>query len=176
MIVFFFFSSRRRHTRCLSDWSSDVCSSDLARGGRHGRGPARRRRQARDRGHPAGDEALTFRSLRALTVVILAVGLTAGPARAAEPDPFAPILHALDYLGVDYPSAVKDGKVLDQGEYEEQLEFATSVRTMIAGLPARPERAALDATAVGLVGAIRDKRPGEEVTAIASDLRRRIID
>src|SRR5205814_7399217 len=28
--VMFFFSSRRRHTRCLSDWSSDVCSSDLA--------------------------------------------------------------------------------------------------------------------------------------------------
>src|SRR5882724_4677323 len=27
--VWFFFSSRRRHTRCLSDWSSDVCSSDL---------------------------------------------------------------------------------------------------------------------------------------------------
>src|SRR5438045_9360095 len=27
----FFFSSRRRHTRCLSDWSSDVCSSDLER-------------------------------------------------------------------------------------------------------------------------------------------------
>src|SRR5205814_5722689 len=26
---YFFFSSRRRHTRCLSDWSSDVCSSDL---------------------------------------------------------------------------------------------------------------------------------------------------
>src|SRR5258705_1212524 len=28
-LIFFFFSSRRRHTRCLSDWSSDVCSSDL---------------------------------------------------------------------------------------------------------------------------------------------------
>src|SRR5258705_661252 len=28
-VYFFFFSSRRRHTRCLSDWSSDVCSSDL---------------------------------------------------------------------------------------------------------------------------------------------------
>src|SRR5262249_60137863 len=26
----FFFSSRRRHTRLVSDWSSDVCSSDLA--------------------------------------------------------------------------------------------------------------------------------------------------
>src|SRR2546422_8885092 len=29
MGLFFFFSSRRRHTRCSRDWSSDVCSSDL---------------------------------------------------------------------------------------------------------------------------------------------------
>src|SRR3989442_8695040 len=28
-INFFFFSSRRRHTRCGRDWNSDVCSSDL---------------------------------------------------------------------------------------------------------------------------------------------------
>src|SRR3989449_10235827 len=28
-LCFFFFSSRRRHTRCSRDWSSDVCSSDL---------------------------------------------------------------------------------------------------------------------------------------------------
>src|SRR5690349_22251688 len=30
VFFFFFFSSRRRHTRSLRDWSSDVCSSDLA--------------------------------------------------------------------------------------------------------------------------------------------------
>src|SRR5207245_5407817 len=30
IFCFFFFSSRRRHTRCYRDWSSDVCSSDLA--------------------------------------------------------------------------------------------------------------------------------------------------
>src|SRR6266850_4212451 len=29
-VVGFFFSSRRRHTRLQGDWSSDVCSSDLA--------------------------------------------------------------------------------------------------------------------------------------------------
>src|SRR6266496_5166628 len=29
MLVFFFCSSRRRHTSSLRDWSSDVCSSDL---------------------------------------------------------------------------------------------------------------------------------------------------
>src|SRR3712207_7044580 len=29
IFLFFFFSSRRRHTRYWRDWSSDVCSSDL---------------------------------------------------------------------------------------------------------------------------------------------------
>src|SRR5690242_20858664 len=37
---FFFFSSRRRHTRLTCDWSSDVCSSDLRL--QFGFGPARR--------------------------------------------------------------------------------------------------------------------------------------
>src|SRR6266480_3914068 len=37
---FFFFSSRRRHTRLTCDWSSDVCSSDLADAAHAKRGPA----------------------------------------------------------------------------------------------------------------------------------------
>src|SRR3989475_7981489 len=41
--LFFFFSSRRRHTRFDCDWSSDVCSSDLG-------AEMNRRRQVRDRG------------------------------------------------------------------------------------------------------------------------------
>src|SRR5207249_7160440 len=40
-IVYFFFSSRRRHTRSKRDWSSDVCSSDLV--GREHRVPRRSR-------------------------------------------------------------------------------------------------------------------------------------
>ena len=82
----------------------------------------------------------------------------------------------LDYLGVDYPEAVKDGKVADQGEYDEQVEFAANVRAMTAQLPARPERAGLEASAARLAGAIRDKRPGDEVARIAGELRGRIIE
>src|SRR5215204_7113649 len=41
-MLFFFFSSRRRHTRSLCDWSSDVCSSDL----RHDRCRRQHRRTA----------------------------------------------------------------------------------------------------------------------------------
>src|SRR6266542_4826179 len=42
---FFFFSSRRRHTRCYRDWSSDVCSSDL--GSRSGKTPRPRAQRTR---------------------------------------------------------------------------------------------------------------------------------
>src|SRR6266480_598357 len=45
-LLYFFFSSRRRHTRLTCDWSSDVCSSDL----RPRRARARRRRRCTARG------------------------------------------------------------------------------------------------------------------------------
>src|SRR5262245_43523286 len=32
------------------------------------------------------------------------------------------IVHLLDYVGVDYPATVRDGKVLDASEYQEQVE------------------------------------------------------
>src|SRR2546429_8165008 len=41
ILTFFFFSSRRRHTRCSRDWSSDVCSSDLTTAVATSRGEAR---------------------------------------------------------------------------------------------------------------------------------------
>src|SRR5476651_2751547 len=46
-LIFFFFSSRRRHTRYWRDWSSDVCSSDLQ--------PFRIGRQRECHGARAGD-------------------------------------------------------------------------------------------------------------------------
>src|SRR5690349_24742445 len=48
IIFLFFFSSRRRHTRSLRDWSSDVCSSDLPR--------PENREDDGDRGADRGDQ------------------------------------------------------------------------------------------------------------------------
>src|SRR5699024_11552623 len=44
-MFYFFFSSRRRHTRSKRDWSSDVCSSDLDRAGADGRARGRQARR-----------------------------------------------------------------------------------------------------------------------------------
>ena len=105
-----------------------------------------------------------------------APGLAPAPGAAADADPFAPILHMLDYLRVDYPGAVQDGTIVDQGEYDEQLEFSASVRAMIGALPGRPERAGLEADAARLAAAIGDRRSGDEVAALAGELRRRLIE
>src|SRR5262249_59800427 len=50
----FFFSSRRRHTRLVSDWSSDVCSSDLHAPIDVAQAPARRDPFEVVRGHGDG--------------------------------------------------------------------------------------------------------------------------
>src|SRR5260221_4654520 len=58
----FFFSSRRRHTRSLCDWSSDVCSSDLDHPGIHRQREVGRRRA--DGGDGVGHVSLGGRSAR----------------------------------------------------------------------------------------------------------------
>src|SRR5438093_11317499 len=73
--VIFFFSSRRRHTSLVSDWSSDVCSSDLSRP--RGR-PCRLHLEARG----AGQAGLVGETARGLDRG--GMGVVAGEARARE--------------------------------------------------------------------------------------------
>src|SRR2546429_4456739 len=56
IFVYFFFSSRRRHTRCSRDWSSDVCSSDLENAAK------RRWLHAKSQIEPVGGEALDHKT------------------------------------------------------------------------------------------------------------------
>ncbi len=69
-----------------------------------------------------------FRSLGLGPLLIAALVFCAASVGAAPtlPDDKAQtVVHMLDYVSVDYPEFVKDGKVLDAAEYEEQREFAT---------------------------------------------------
>jgi high-affinity iron transporter len=94
---------------------------------------------------------------------------------AGEADPGPIILHMLDYVAVDYPGAVKDGRVVAEDEYKEQLEFVTQARALITRLASRPERAALETRADRLIALVRDKRPGVEVATLAGELRWALI-
>lgn len=124
---------------------------------------------------------MTNRALKLLIVawwlcVMLALGLHA-PAFAAPPEQekAQTIVHMLDYVGVDYPEFVQDGKVLNAEEYQEQLEFATQVIALLGQLPSVPEKSALLDQAKSLLARIEGKAPGGEVSALATALRNRVI-
>ncbi|RWU26717.1 cystathionine gamma-synthase [Pseudomonas alkylphenolica] len=85
-------------------------------------------------------------------------------------DDAAKALHLLDYIGADYPATVEAGKVVDDGEYREQLEFTDVLHGLIGGLPARAERQALEQGVVNLRQAISQHQDGASVARMARQL------
>jgi high-affinity iron transporter len=114
--------------------------------------------------------AFPLRRLRWLAWLLAAAALllALAPARAQAPaDSAQTVIHMLDYVSVDYPEFVQDGKVLDQPEYEEQLEFAKQSLALLQGMPQVPGKEALVAKARDLLARIEAKASGTEVAALA---------
>ncbi len=121
----------------------------------------------------------------AALLALIAPAAAAAPPRGASPGVAVPadapgstaetILHVLDYVSVDYPEAVKDGAIADQGEYDEQLEFVARARALVDRLPERAERAGLAAQADALLALVRGRAAGPDVAGSAQRLRRAVI-
>lgn len=84
------------------------------------------------------------------------------------------VVHLLDYVAVDYPEFVQDGKVVDEAEYQEQREFAGRAVELLQQLPA-PGQAAVVGQARTLLQRIEAKAPGDEVAALANGVRSDVI-
>lgn len=99
------------------------------------------------------------------------MGLGAGTAWAADPQAEArQAWQLLDYIGVDYAGAVRAGQVIEPGEYGEMQEFAATVRSKVAGLPATPEQGALLVAAERLQAAVGALEEPEVIAKIAHAL------
>src|SRR6187397_2620040 len=79
-------------------------------------------------------------------------------------------LHLLDYIGADYPEAVQAGKVVNESEYREQLEFVQALQGLVAAMPAKPEKAALEQGIGSLRSAITARQEGADVARLARQL------
>ena len=89
---------------------------------------------------------------------------------ANSPEGASQALHLIDYIGADYPPTVADGKVIDETEYREQLEFLAVLKGLIADLPQRPERAELAQGVSALQSAIEQREDGASVAREARQL------
>ena len=89
-------------------------------------------------------------------------------ASANSPEGASQALHLIDYIGADYPPTVENGKVIDETEYREQLEFLAVLKGLITDLPQRPERDELVQGVNALQTAIEQREDG---TAVAREAR-----
>jgi high-affinity iron transporter len=108
------------------------------------------------------------RFMACLSLVLLNLFSTA--ASADSVDGAAQALHLLDYVSADYPPTVVDGKVIDEAEYREQVEFLGALQGLIVALPARGQRVELEQGVKALLAAVEQKQDGALVARQARQL------
>lgn len=118
---------------------------------------------------------LLARRLAPAALCIAAFLAPAGAAQDAGASSAQTVWRLLDYIAVDYPGAVDQGEVVNDTEYAEMTEFAQSVESRLADMPAAAASSALAAQAEALKAAIAAKASPDEVAQIARTLARDLI-
>src|SRR4051794_8547584 len=95
-------------------------------------------------------------------------------ALADTTDGAAQALHALDYVGADYPAAVADGKVINESRYQAQINALKALQEQVVALPARAERDELEKGILDLADAVSRKQDGAVVSRQARQLGARL--
>lgn len=95
-------------------------------------------------------------------------------AMAEAPAEATKALHLLDYIGADYPPTVREGRVVDDGEYREQQEFSSVLAELVKNLPAHAERDAFEQGVQALRTAIDQRQDGPSVAREARKLGARL--
>ncbi|HEX9933373.1 MAG TPA: FTR1 family protein [Allosphingosinicella sp.] len=113
--------------------------------------------------------------VRAAAALLLSFSLFATAPASARQAEVQTTWRLLDYVAVDYPEAVRGGRIVNQAEYAEMTEFSASIRERIAGLPNHAAKPALAAQADGLAQAIAAKAPPERIAASARRLGRELL-
>jgi len=119
--------------------------------------------------------SVSFRLHFVFALLAVLAGIMLHPAVArAETGEVRTVWRLLDYVAVDYAGAVSNGRVTSATEYAEMAEFSRTIRSGIATLPAKAERARLIAEADGLEAVIASRATPEIVAqkarSLASDL------
>ena len=107
-------------------------------------------------------------------LVLLALSVPLAPAAAQSGD-VQTAWRLLDYIAVDYPEAIEGGRIVNQAEYAEMVEFSASVSERLKALPAKPAKPALVAGASALQRAIAAKAAPEAIDRQARGLASQLL-
>ncbi len=85
------------------------------------------------------------------------------------------LIHLLDYIALDYPGAVKNGKVLSESEFKEQQEFGNTLVELNESIPELKNTAGIGDDLRALQKAINSKAPEAEIEKRSRDLKWKVI-
>jgi len=114
-----------------------------------------------------------------LLLFLLGLSLALSPRAFAAPEEpgHSPrlLVHLLDYLAADYGGAVQKGKVIDDGEYAEQLEFSKTVLSLGKTLPELKDAEGIAGLCQSLDDLIHAKGEPEKVAALAREIQSKVM-
>jgi len=120
----------------------------------------------------------THSKLLVLNTAVILVALSCLYPRASQAemdDSFAQLrqlAQLAEYIAVDYVEAVRDGRVTNEGEYREMLEFSQLIVTNISAIQKKPAKADdLAAQASALQNAIQKKQDTATIRQMSGNLR-----
>ncbi len=85
------------------------------------------------------------------------------------------LLQLIDYMSVDYPEAVQNGKVINSTEYAEMRDFARAIEEKTAALNAGPGKEALLRGASILGQLVKQRGPAGELAEVARRMRENLL-
>jgi len=110
-------------------------------------------------------------TLRRLMLLFCLAFLSLAAPAAANPQQDVQVTwRLLDYVAVDYREAVQGGRIVNQLEYDEMVEFSANVAARLRALPENHARAGLIEDAAALQAAIGAKSPPAQVADQAKRL------
>jgi high-affinity iron transporter len=112
---------------------------------------------------------------RLLLAILMMAALGLPTAARADDAAVQTAWRLLDYIAVDYPGAVSEGRVVSQLEYDEMKEFSGSVSQRLAALPAHAEQARLVEEARALEAAVGGRAAPADVARRARSLGARLL-
>ncbi|WP_237066797.1 cytochrome c/FTR1 family iron permease [Microbulbifer guangxiensis] len=110
-----------------------------------------------------------------LTLLLSCQALAAGGGQPVTPQEMRQLMQVAEYIGVDYPEAVADGKIINAGEYEEMEEFSQLLSDTSARLGRSPAADAIRSEAAALQAAIQAKATLAVIKGHTSRLRRELL-
>lgn len=93
----------------------------------------------------------------------------------ATPD-LPKLVQLIDYVGVDYHGAVRDGAIINPAEYAEMRDFSSAIIEQTQQLPKHENTIAIQTLAQQLAQEVEQRQSPASVAATSAELRHRLID